>query len=149
MGIFSSKCRYALQAALELARNEGRGPLTICAIAERQGIPARFLESILRDLKTGGVAESLRGKEGGYILSRPARKILISEIVGLFRRSNLPQGEGRLTQAADESNGTGLSLVKQIELEGEQALQSVFRALSLEELLKRERQAASIQNYII
>lgn len=79
--MISQRCHYALRAMLELALHEGRGPLTIRQIARAQGIPARFLEAILRQLKQAGLAKSMRGKEGGYTLARPAAKISVFAVV--------------------------------------------------------------------
>ncbi len=79
--MISKKCTYALKAVLALTRREGSGPMTIQQIAELQDIPPRFLEAILRDLKQNGFTESIRGKEGGYVLSRPAREISLGEII--------------------------------------------------------------------
>lgn len=79
--MISKKCLYALKAVLALARHQGAGPMTIQQIADAQEIPARFLEAILRDLKQNGFTESIRGKEGGYILARPARDITLGEII--------------------------------------------------------------------
>lgn len=79
--MISKKCLYALKAVLALARHQGAGPMTIQQIADAQHIPARFLEAILRDLKQTGFTESIRGKEGGYILARPARDITMGDII--------------------------------------------------------------------
>lgn len=79
--MISKKCLYALKAVLALARHQGAGPMTIQQIADAQEIPARFLEAILRDLKQNGFTESIRGKEGGYVLARPAHEIRMGEII--------------------------------------------------------------------
>ncbi|MFT5126221.1 MAG: Rrf2 family cysteine metabolism transcriptional repressor, partial [Verrucomicrobiales bacterium] len=49
--MISNRCLYALKAVVELAEQEGLGPVTIAEIARKQGIPSRFLEAILRQLK--------------------------------------------------------------------------------------------------
>ncbi|MEA2677893.1 MAG: hypothetical protein QOJ81_2034 [Chloroflexota bacterium] len=50
-------------------------------IAEAQGIPIKFLEAILLELKHAGVAKSLRGAEGGYGLARPAAEISVADVI--------------------------------------------------------------------
>jgi Rrf2 family protein len=82
--IVTQKCQYAMRAVFELARREGRGPVKINEIAEAQAIPQRFLENILNQLKQGGVVESRRGKEGGYLLARPAGEITTGTIIRLI-----------------------------------------------------------------
>ncbi len=61
----SQKSLYALRAVLELAKHYGTGPLKIAQIARTRGIPQRFLEVILGDLRRSGVVGSRTGKEGG------------------------------------------------------------------------------------
>ena len=79
--IISQKCQYALWAVFELAWRNSNEPAKIQNIAEAQGIPARFLEVILSDLKTGGFVESRRGKSGGYLLARDPKDLGVAEII--------------------------------------------------------------------
>ncbi len=81
MSSVSQKCQYALRALFELARRYETGPAKISDIAQSQAIPIRFLEVILNQLKQGGFAESRRGKEGGYSLSRPPAEITMGEVI--------------------------------------------------------------------
>ena len=67
----TAKVDYAVRAALELAAAEG-GPVKGERIAEAQGIPLKFLENILLEL---------RGPEGGYWLARPAAAIMIADVI--------------------------------------------------------------------
>lgn len=90
--MISNRCQYALKAVLELAKNEARGRVPISEIAKNQEIPPRFLETILRQLKRAGITESIRGKDGGYKLARPASQITMGEVVELL--------EGPLTERA-------------------------------------------------
>ncbi len=64
----SVKGEYALLALFDLALQRAGEPVKISAIAQRQGIPQKFLELILATLKQGGLVESRRGAEGGYLL---------------------------------------------------------------------------------
>jgi Rrf2 family protein len=50
-------------------------------IANAQGIPLRFLENILGDLRNAGIVESRRGVDGGYLLARPASEIALADVV--------------------------------------------------------------------
>lgn len=77
----SQKCFYALRAIFEMARHRGQTPLSIAAIAEAQGIPAPFLQAILREMKQGGFVESRRGQQGGYLLARNPRRIAVGEVI--------------------------------------------------------------------
>jgi Rrf2 family protein len=77
----SAKADYAVRAALELAAAEGTGPVKGDRIAEAQGIPIKFLENILLELRHAGLVHSQRGAEGGYWLARPAADIHVAEIL--------------------------------------------------------------------
>jgi Rrf2 family transcriptional regulator, cysteine metabolism repressor len=80
----SSRSLYALKALYELAQHELqpiKTPLKIATIAQRQKIPARFLEGILAQLKRGGFVESRRGVDGGYQLTRQAQHLTIGEVM--------------------------------------------------------------------
>jgi len=69
---------YALKALLDLSINYGK-PQPIEDIAKRQDIPAKFLEQILLWLKKGGFVKSIRGKKGGYQLSRDPKNITMGQ----------------------------------------------------------------------
>jgi Rrf2 family transcriptional regulator, cysteine metabolism repressor len=77
----SQKCQYAVRSVFELAKRQDAGVTKISDIAEAQAIPARFLENILNHLKGGGFVESVRGKDGGYLLARSAKDLTVGEIV--------------------------------------------------------------------
>ena len=76
----SAKADYAVRAALELAGAEG-GPLKGERIAEAQGIPLKFLENIMLELRHADLVRSQRGPEGGYRLARPAVDISVGEVI--------------------------------------------------------------------
>src|SRR5258707_8189424 len=84
----SARVDYALRAAVELAAAHAGGaagsvvaPVTAEQLAERQGIPPKFLESILLQLRRGGVVTAQRGPDGGYRLARPPNEISLAEII--------------------------------------------------------------------
>lgn len=85
----SARCDYACKALLELSLHWPKSkPLSINAIARKQKIPMRYLVQILIQLKRVKLVESIRGKEGGYLLCLPPEKIslgyVIREIQGPF-----------------------------------------------------------------
>jgi Rrf2 family transcriptional regulator, cysteine metabolism repressor len=82
--MISSSCQYALKATLELSLRYQQGPISIGQIAEAQKIPARFLEAILRQLKQAGLADSVRGKDGGYYLARPPHEITVGQVINII-----------------------------------------------------------------
>lgn len=77
----STKGEYGLKAMLDLALQHGGPPTQIREIAERQGIPQRYLEQLLLRLRQAGLVASQRGASGGYSLSRPPARITVEEII--------------------------------------------------------------------
>ncbi|MDB5522405.1 MAG: Rrf2 family transcriptional regulator [Rhizobium sp.] len=82
--MISQKAKYALRALAALARADDRTPMLIADIAEQQKIPKKFLEQILLDLKHRGLVMSKRGKDGGYLLLKPAHEITFGEILRMI-----------------------------------------------------------------
>jgi Rrf2 family protein len=78
---------YALRAVCELAAAQlaaaesTAAPVTAERLAAAQEIPAKFLESILVQLRRGGVVTAQRGPEGGYWLTKPAAEISLADII--------------------------------------------------------------------
>jgi Rrf2 family protein len=78
----SAKADYAVRAALELASSEQLdAPTKAEAMSTAQDIPAKFLETILVDLRRAGIVRSQRGALGGYWLARPADEISIADVI--------------------------------------------------------------------
>jgi len=82
--MISNKAKYAFRALLAIAAEPVGQALTSAEISRRHGIPHKFLEQILLDLKKAGVLDSKRGKNGGYVMLRPADTISFGEILRLF-----------------------------------------------------------------
>ena len=76
----SSKSRYAVMALTDLAKFNQNEPISLRDISLRQGISLVYLEQLFLKLKKNDVVKSIRGKKGGYILSRNASDIKISDI---------------------------------------------------------------------
>jgi len=77
----TTKGRYAVMAMVDIAINSGGKPLTLAEIAERQSISLSYLEQLFAKLRHGSLVLSVRGPGGGYLLSRAAEAIRISDIV--------------------------------------------------------------------
>ena len=75
----SARVDYALRATAELAAADR--PRTVDQLAAAQHIPAKYLESILGELRRGGLLRSQRGPDGGYRLARPPAEISIADVI--------------------------------------------------------------------
>jgi Rrf2 family protein len=79
--VLSRKSKYGLKALLALAHEEGRGPVLVSDLADRDAIPKKFLETILLDLKRHGLVLSKKGKGGGYFLRRSPAEITFGNVI--------------------------------------------------------------------
>ena len=90
----SAKTDYAVRAMLELANaaEPDAAPVSVDVLAKGQGLPRKFLEAILADLRRAGLVISTKGARGGYRLARPAAEIPIGSV---FRAVDGPLAEVR------------------------------------------------------
>jgi len=79
--MISQKAKYAFKALIHLARQPKGATIQIDDIAREAGVPRKFLEHILLDLKHQGMIASRRGRSGGYVLVRPAEDITIGQVL--------------------------------------------------------------------
>jgi Rrf2 family protein len=79
--MLSKKSKYGLKALLELAGETGPRPIHASELAERQGLPKKFLESILLELKRHGLLHSKKGRGGGYVLTRKPGDITVGQVI--------------------------------------------------------------------
>ncbi len=77
----SARTMYGLRALVTLAGARSTEPMSIQLIAEQEGLPSKFLEGIMGDLKRGGFVKSRRGAYGGYLLAKPASEITLLDII--------------------------------------------------------------------
>ena len=77
----STRGDYATRALQDLALRYNQGPVPIETIAQRQALPARYLEQLLLALKRAGLVDSKRGVNGGYYLAKPPREITLGQIL--------------------------------------------------------------------
>ena len=93
------KLEYACRVMACLARLHGSKQLPhIDDLAQAEAVPANYLIQILNELRTGGLIQSWRGKQGGYALARPPSDISLRDIIQVMEGKLLepnPVGEGR------------------------------------------------------
>jgi len=82
--MLSKRTKYALNALVELARVRDADPVSAAELAERAGVPAKFLEGILSELNRAGIVGSTRGRHGGHRLRRPPEEVNMAEVLRLF-----------------------------------------------------------------
>tara|TARA_B100000963_G_scaffold111222_1_gene96844 strand:- start:73 stop:498 length:426 start_codon:yes stop_codon:yes gene_type:complete len=76
----TSKGRYAVMALIDLARFDNINPVSLRDISLRQSISLSFLEQIFSKLKKNNIVKSIRGINGGYVLSKDPNDIKLTNI---------------------------------------------------------------------
>lgn len=77
----STKARYAVTAMVDVALEEGSGPVSLATISSRQELPLAYLEQLFGKLRKAGLVKSSRGSAGGYALNHKAEDVSILEII--------------------------------------------------------------------
>jgi len=77
----TTKGRFAVTAMIDLALREGKGPVTLSAISQRQEISLSYLEQLFGKLRRHEIVESVRGPGGGYTLARRAEDVTVADII--------------------------------------------------------------------
>jgi Rrf2 family protein len=130
----SAKVDYALRAMLELA---AAGVLVKGEqLATSQGIPQKFLESILLDLRHAELVTSRRGVEGGYALGRPAEEITLADVI---RAVEGPIATVRGVRPDDVAYDGPATALASVWLELRTAMRSVLDETTLADVVGRSR----------
>ncbi len=96
----NTRGRYAVTAMADLARYAGEDAIALSVIGERQHLSSAYLEQIFGQLRRAGLVDSVRGRSGGYRLTRPPAAIFVAEIMAAVEE------ETRMTRCID-TTGTG------------------------------------------
>jgi len=136
----SARDEYACSAVLELALNyDSEAPIRVQDIAQRQGIPMKFLFQIMQILKRVDIVRSRRGTEGGYVLTRPPSQITVGDVIramsGPFVQLSC-QESGNL---ADNCGKQDICQFRPIWVEVDRAIGSILNNVTFEELVRRSR----------
>ncbi len=147
MGV-SQKCHYALRAVLELAKRSDGRPTKIADIAAAQGIPPKFLELILCELRQGGFVNSRRGPHGGYLMAAPPARLSVGEIIRFVDGPFSPVGRtDRNVGAGTAQHSAFVGLWDRLR----KAVAGVYEVTTFQDIIEQEQeiQRARAANYCI
>ena len=124
----SVKSDYATRAVLGLARQYTTGAaLRVEDLATGQAVPANYLVQILIELKAQGIARSVRGKAGGYLLARPPGEISLGDVLRAIH--------GKVFDTPALSDADCPPELRQAWVRLQQALEAAADAISFQQLL--------------
>ncbi len=129
----STRGKYALRMMIECAKHPNE-PTKLNHVAKSNLISEKYLEQIVSKLSRAGFVNSVRGAQGGYMLSRPACKYSVGDILRLTEGSLSPVS----CLEADECWRNGFCVTKNLFKKIEDAILEVVDNISLEDLLNDE-----------
>ncbi len=80
----SRRSEYGLRALVDLVRQEDDSPLALATLAQRNHLPAKFLEQIMATLKHGGIVRTTLGAHGGYAMATDPGTVSIGRVIRLL-----------------------------------------------------------------
>jgi Rrf2 family transcriptional regulator, cysteine metabolism repressor len=108
----SVKGRYGLAAMIYIAQHYESGEnITVISISEKLGVSKIYLEQVFSLLKRGGLVNSLKGAQGGYVLSRPPKQISAYDTLLATEQALFESVEETVYQKAPEIDGAMHTLV--------------------------------------
>lgn len=140
--MLTKKTKYAVKALIALAKNPDNKPMLIADIAKNEGLPKRFLEAILLDLKRGHILGSRMGAGGGYFLMKPASEIKISAIIRILDGpiALLPCVSLNFYQKCEECKDEIICSIREMMQKVRDASLNIMDNTSLADLVKREKE---------
>lgn len=142
----STRSRYGIRAALELALEYGKGPLQVKTVAQREGISSKYLEQLVASLKSAGLVRSVRGPKGGYLLTRSPQDISLKDI---FTALEGPLIAVECLEHPEYCSRCTDCIARGVWQEMQNAINSVLESRTLEDLVVEARNKSSIDNYQI
>jgi len=136
----STRTRYSVRAALELALHHKQGPVQLRIIAERQEISVKYLEQLMASLMSGGFVRSIRGARGGYVLGRDPAQIRLSELFHCM------EGQVATAECVDDSQCCDRStdcVARKVWQALEGAIHETLDSFTLQDLVDMSKQAGS------
>jgi Rrf2 family protein len=143
----STKSRYGTRAMIDIAIHSNSGSCMLKDIAQRQDVSAKYLDHILSSLRKAGLIKNIRGKYGGYSLTRPASEITMKDILGSVEASLAPVECVDNTSACHK---TGTCSSRDVWVRIKEAIEDVLESTTLASLVESSnKKEATGVNYII
>jgi len=131
----STKSRYGTRAVLDIALHAKEGPVNLGDISARQEISKKYLGQIISQLLAAGILESIRGPQGGYILSRSPKEINVGEIIRTLDGSLAPV---RCVDKPDLCDRTEKCVTREIWTKVKVSMESLFDQITVADLMVRQ-----------
>jgi len=131
---------------MDIAAHQGKGPVTLNDIAERQGISVKYLWQVINPLKTAGLLNVTRGAKGGYVLARRPESITMLEIMTTL------EGPISLVDCIAEPgtcNHIDTCIARTVWMDVNRVVEKELKSITLDDILHRCGESAEADNYVI
>jgi Rrf2 family protein len=137
--VLSNKAKYALRALFALSEKYNQGPVLISDLAAEEGIPKKFLELILLELKNQGILQSKKGKGGGYFLGKNPDSITLGQVIRILDGplAPLPCVSQIAYRKCDECEDEATCGIRMVMKEVRDATARILDGASLADVVKR------------
>lgn len=128
----STKGRYGVKAMFEVALRYGEEPVSIKTISERQNISEYYLEQLFAPLRKAGLINSIRGAQGGYVLSKPPSEITVADIL------NVLEGPIEISECIDDEVTcvrTGYCATRLLWIKIRDSVNQVIESITLQDMI--------------
>lgn len=132
---------------IDIALYRESGSTLLKDIASRQGISLKYLDHILSSLRKAGLIRNIRGKGGGYSLTRPASQITLCDIIEAVEGSLAPV---ECVDNPDYCKKISVCSAHDVWVKVRESLEDLLRGTSLQSLIEnQEKKSGSPGNYTI
>jgi Rrf2 family protein len=134
----TAKVDYAVRALVELAAADG-ATVKGDRIADAQGIPLKFLENILAELRRAGIVGSQRGADGGYRIARDPAGVSVADVV---RAVEGPLADVHGTPPEDLDPPGAAAPVREVWVATRAAMRLVLERVTIDQIARNELPAS-------
>ncbi len=134
-----------MRAMIELAQNETSRPLQLKIIAERQDISVKYLEQLMAVLRSAGLIRSVRGSKGGYVLSKAASQVRLSDILHCL------EGSVTTVECVEDSQScvrAAECAARQVWVKVQRAIEEVLQSITLQDVVNMTKDAKQLDYQI-
>jgi Rrf2 family cysteine metabolism transcriptional repressor len=144
----STKGQYGLRALLDMAVYQHQGPVALNNIADREGISEGYLEQLMMPLKRAGIVKSVRGAQGGYLLSKAPKDVTVGEIIRVLEGPIAPVAcvNEDFPEACERSSSC---VTKLVWAKVRDSISEVLDSYSLEDLVQESKKHTGSDMYFI
>lgn len=141
----STKGRYGLRAIIDMILHSNGDHVALINIAERQNISKNYLEQVFSSLRKAGIVKSVKGSQGGYILSQKPSAITVGDVLRALEGSLSVISYGNNT----EVNGIERCIKKNLWDVMDNAMLEILNNMSLDDLVNAyKKENNSVMYYI-